>query len=220
MRLSTKKHFNMAANVAANLDSMIRILRPSLKDIDFENRISFEDEVKDALQLLVEKHRVGTGSIQAVLCSQIPARAIMMEEIQHWISGIKRRLTPRMKAHNAWQIEIKRSLPIQVFSLFLKAVRKARSAFGVSCTETRKTMSIQYTKMKRLIRDLSGLGQITREVLLEYLNRNFQGKRKGSANVICNDDKLFAIHYVRKSSQVVVKCHYTFTNEFGYTFEG
>ena len=169
--------------------------------------------------MLVEKHRVGTGSIQEVLCSQIAARDILLEEIQHWIATIKRRLTPRMKAHNAWQIEFKRDIPIQVFSLFLKAVRKARSAFGVSYTETKKAISIQYTEKKRLIRDLSGLGQITREELREYLNRSFRGKRRGSANVICNMDKPFAIQYIRKTSQVFLKCHYTFTNEFGFTFE-
>ena len=53
------------------------------------------------------------------------------------------------------------------------------------------------TEKKRLIRDLSGLGQI----------------------VICNTDKPFAIQYMRKTSQVFVKCHYTTTNEFGLTFE-
>ena len=67
-----------------------------------------------------------------------------------------------MKAHNAWQIEFKRDIPIQVFSLFLKAVRKARTAFGVTYTETRKAITIEYTEKKHLIRDLSGLGQITR----------------------------------------------------------
>ena len=104
-----------------------------------------------------------------------------------------------MKAHNAWQIEFKRDIPIQVFSLFLKAVRKARSAFGVSYTETEKAISIQYIEKKRLIMDLSGLGQITREELREYRNRSFRGKRRGSANVICNMDKLFAIQYMRKT---------------------
>ena len=54
-----------------------------------------------------------------------------------------------------------------MFSLFLKAVQKARSAFGVTYTETRKAISIEYTEKKRLIRDLSGLGQITCEALLE-----------------------------------------------------
>ena len=124
-----------------------------------------------------------------------------------------------MKAHNAWQIDFKRDIPIQVFSLFLKAARKARSAFGVSYTETRKAISIQYTEKKRLIRDLSGLGQITREALREHLSRSFRGKRRGSANVICNKDRLFAIQYMRKTSQVLVKCHYTFTDESGFTFE-
>ena len=39
--------------------------------------------------------------------------------------------------HNAWQIDFKRDIPIQVFSLFLKGVQKARSAFDVSYTETK-----------------------------------------------------------------------------------
>ena len=124
-----------------------------------------------------------------------------------------------MKAHNAWQIEFKQDIPIQVFSLFLKAVRKARSAFGVSYTETKKAISIQYTEKEHLIGDLSGLVQITCEELKEYLNRSFRGKRRGSANVICNMDKPFAIQYMQKTSHVFVKCHYTFTNEFGFTFE-
>ena len=129
--------------MAADFKCVIRAIRSTLKDIDFQNRLAFEDEVQNSLHLLVEKHRVGTGSIQEVLCSQIAARDILLEEIQHWIATIKRRLTPRMKAHNGWQIEFKRDIPIQVFSLFLKAVRKARSAFGVSYTETKKAISIQ-----------------------------------------------------------------------------
>lgn len=86
-----------------------------------------------------------------------------------------------MKAHNAWTIEFKRDIPCQVFRLILKAVQKARSAFGVSRTETRKNISIHYTEKKGLTRDLTGLGQITRETLSEFFNRNFQGKRRGSA---------------------------------------
>ena len=81
-----------------------------------------------------------------------------------------------MKAHNAWQIDFKRDIPIRVFSLFLKAVQKARSAFGLTYTETRKAICIQYTQKKRLIRELLGLGQITREALT--FSRKEEGKRK------------------------------------------
>ena len=59
---------------------MIRTIRITFKDVDFENRFAFEDEVQNALHLLVEKHRVGTGSIQEVLCSQIVARDIMLRK--------------------------------------------------------------------------------------------------------------------------------------------
>ena len=110
LRLSTKEHFNMADD----FDSMIRAIRTTFKDENFQNRFAFEDEVKNSLQMLVEKHRVDTGSIQEALCSKIPAREILLEEIQHWISVIKKRLSPQMKAHNAWTIEFKRDIPSQV----------------------------------------------------------------------------------------------------------
>ena len=85
--------------------------------------------------------------------------------------------------------------------------------------QKQENISIQYTEKKRLTRDLTGLGQITRETLSEFFNRNFQGKRRGSANVICNKEKPFSIQYERRSSKVIVECHYTFTNEFDFTFE-
>ena len=100
--------------MADDFDSMIRAIRTTFKDENFQNRFAFEDEIKNSLQMLVEKHRVDTGSIQEALCSRIPAREILLEEIQHWISVIKKRLSPRMKAHNAWTIEFKRDIPSRV----------------------------------------------------------------------------------------------------------
>ena len=75
--------------MAADFKCVIRTIRATFKDIDFQHRFAFEDEVQNALHLLVKKHRVGTGSIQEVLCSQIAARDILLEEIQHWIATIK-----------------------------------------------------------------------------------------------------------------------------------
>ena len=68
--------------MAADLNCVIPTIRATFKDVHFENRFAFKDEVQNALHLLVEKHRVGTGSIQEVLCSQIPAQDILLEEIQ------------------------------------------------------------------------------------------------------------------------------------------
>ena len=79
LRLSTKEHFNMADD----FDSMIRAIRTTFKDDNFQNRFAFEDEVKNSLQMLVEKHRVDTGSIQEALCSKIQAREILLEEIPY-----------------------------------------------------------------------------------------------------------------------------------------
>ena len=80
---------------------------------------------------------------------------------------------------------------------------KRHSGFGKFYklyTGTTKAISIQYTEKKRLIRDFSGLGQITREELREYLNRSFRGKRRGRTCEALSE---------RKSFQVIVKGHYT-----------
>ena len=55
--------------MAADFKCVIGTIRTTFKDIDFQKRFAFEDEVQNALHLLVEKHQVGTGSIQEVLCS-------------------------------------------------------------------------------------------------------------------------------------------------------
>ena len=60
--------------MAADVNCVISTIRTTFKDVNFENRFAFEDEIQNALHLLVERHRVGTGSIQEVLCSQIAAR--------------------------------------------------------------------------------------------------------------------------------------------------
>ena len=74
--LSTKEHFNMADD----FDSMIRAIRTTSKEENFQNRFAFEDEAKNLLQMLVEKHWVNTGSIQEALCSKIPAREILLRK--------------------------------------------------------------------------------------------------------------------------------------------
>lgn len=124
-----------------------------------------------------------------------------------------------MKAHNAWMIEFKQDIPSQVFRLILKAVQKAHSAFGVSCTETRKNISIQYTEKKRLTRELTGLGQITQEKLSEFFKPKFSRKEERERKCYLQQGQAFFHQYERRSSKVIVKCHYTFTNEFGFTFE-
>lgn len=54
---------------------------------------------------------------------------------------IKRRLSPRIKARNAWRVQFKRAQSAEVFSLILQAVKKDRSSYRVSYNEENKTIS-------------------------------------------------------------------------------
>ena len=66
---------------------------------------------------------------------------------------------------------------------------------------------------------LDRLGANNSRNIVRILQPKFSRKRRGSANVICNKEKPFSIQYERRSSKVIVECHYTFTNEFDFTFE-
>ena len=75
-----------------------------------------------------------------------------------------------------------------------------------------------FTKRNRLLRDMSLLSGLRREEILLKFNKVARGLRKGKAEVAVSEEKPFCIRYCKRKHQVVIKCHYEFTNEFGYTF--
>ena len=86
-----------------------------------------------------------------------------------------RRLGPRMRARNAWRVQFKCAMSVEVFSLILKAVKKARSSYGVSYNEENKTIS--YDRENRLVRDFCKLSQLSRKSVLEFFyQRAKEGK--------------------------------------------
>ena len=116
-------------------------------------------------------------------------------------------------------LEFRRAIPLQVFTLILEAIKKARSTHGVTCKEEKLiTIIISYDRENRLIRDLSVLCQISRESVCEFFTKKSKGKRKGTSEVVINSESPFSICFVKRTQQVVVRVHYKFINEYGYTF--
>ena len=124
-------------------------LRP-LREVD--NLFLFE-EVKTALTSIFEKHRVGQSSLKRAKTSQISATALLEGEVKMWLKMVNRRLSPRMKARNAWTVEFKRAISAEIFSLILRSVKEARSAYGVLYKEEKHRDIIYYNRENRLIRD-------------------------------------------------------------------
>ena len=177
----------------------------------------FQEAVKKSLSLLYEKFVEGQNSLEEALRSRIEVAPILEGELKMWLQMINRRLRPQMKVRNGWMLEFRRAMPLQVFTLILEAVKKARSAYGVTCKEEKLT-TISYDREKRLIRDLSVLAQISCESVREFFTKKSKGKRKGTSEVVINSESPFLICFVKRTQQVMVSVHYKFINEYGYTF--
>ena len=131
---------------------------------------------------------------------------------------INKRLRPQMKVRNGWILEFRRAMLLQVFTLILEVLKKAHSAYGITCKEEKLITTISYDREKRLIRDLSVLAQISRESVREFFTKKSKGKRKGTSEVVINSESPFVICFVKRTQHVMVRVHYKFINEYGYTF--
>ena len=191
-------------------------LRPLRDEVD--NFFLFEEEVKTAVTSIFEKNRVGQSSLKRAKMSQIPATALLEGEVKMWLKMLHRRLSPRMKARSAWTVEFKRAMSSEIFSLILQMVKKARSAYGVMHNEEKHTDMIYYNRENRLIRDFAQLSELSRDSVREFLIKQSKGTRKGTSKVSITSETPFTITFIKRTQQVVVKAHYKFTNEFGYTF--
>ena len=116
--------------VEGALSNVVKAVRPLHNDID--NLFAFEQEIRVAIKSLYDKYRAGQSSLEQARHSLIQVALILEGELKIWGKMIYRRLSPRMKARNAWRVQFKRAMSVEVFSLILKAVKKARSSYGVS----------------------------------------------------------------------------------------
>ena len=123
-----------------------------------------------------------------------------------------------MKARSAWTVEFKRAMSSEIFSLIFQNVKKARCAYGVSYKEEKHTGVIYYHRENRLIRDFAKLSELSSDSVREFLMKKSKGTSKGTSKVSISSETPFTITSIKRTQQVVVKAHYKFTNEFGYTF--
>lgn len=193
-----------------------KALRPLRNQVD--NFLVFEEEVKVTLYSLFEKHRAGQSSLKRARMSQLQAAALLEGEIKIWLKMIYRRLIPRMKARNAWMVEFKRAISLEIFTLILQGVKKAHSAYGVFYKEEKHADTISYERENRLNRDFSQLSDLSSKSVREFMTKISKGARKGTLELVVSSERPITIIFVKRTQQVVVKVHYKFTNEFGYTF--
>ncbi|CAH3036362.1 unnamed protein product, partial [Pocillopora meandrina] len=144
------------------------------------------------------KHRRGQDVFQKVCRSQIEVGSVIEVEISMLLKSVYRHLTARMKAREPWT---------------------APSAFGVIHTTTNVAYQLSYSKVTRLLRDFSKLCHTSQEDVMSYLCKQTKAPRKGNTKVTVKLDKPFVLTYMKRKQHPIVKCHYIFTNEHGYSFQ-
>ena len=132
--IDMKFNINMAANVK-NINEAKKMLRPLRNDV--ENFFLFENEVEENLMRLFQKHRKNQNSIERVRNSVTEVGSIIAGEITILLKKLHRRLSSRNKAHNPWTVQVRRDLLVQIFAFLLHMVKKARSTYGVTHSESR-----------------------------------------------------------------------------------
>ena len=192
----------------------VKALRPLHNDIN--NLFAFEQEIRVAINSLYDKYRVGQSSLERARHSLIQVALILEGELKIWGKMIYRRLSPRMKARNAWRVQFKCAMSLEVFSLILQAVKNARSSYGVSYNEENKTIS--YDRENRLVRDSCKLSRLSCKSVLEFFTKKIKGLRKGTVQVVISAETPFTISFLKRTQQGEISLHYRFTNEFGYAF--
>ena len=137
----------------AEIISATRALSPLRNQAD--NFILFESEVEKMISRLFEKYRSNQNSIETVRNSLLEVGLVIEQEVMLWLKKLHRRLSPRKKARNPWTVVVARDLPANIFGFIMEMIKKARSSYGVTHSESRRSDCIVCTEENRLIRDLS-----------------------------------------------------------------
>ena len=179
----------------------------------------FEEEVREIITSVFEKHCSGQDVFQKVCHSRIEVGSVIEVEISMLLKSVCRRLTARMKAREPWTVTFMRDMPEEIFLSVMEVVKKVPSAFGVIHTTTDLAYQLSYSKGTRLLRDFSKLYNTSREDVMSYLCKQTKAPRKGNVKVTVKLDKPFVLTYMKQNQHLIVKCHYIFTNELGYSFQ-
>lgn len=179
----------------------------------------FEEEVREIITSVFEKHCSGQDVFQKVCHSRIEVGSVIEVEISMLLKSVCRRLTARMKAREPWTVTFMRDMPEEIFLSVMEVVKKVPSAFGVIHTTTDLAYQLSYSKGTRLLRDFSKLYNTSREDVMSYLCKQTKAPRKGNVKVTVKLDKPFVLTYMKQNQHLIVKCHYIFTNEHGYSFQ-
>ena len=76
-----------------------------------ENFFQFEEEVRETITSVFEKHRSGQDVFQNVCSSRIEVGSVIELEISMVLKSVYRRLTARMKAREPWTVTFTRNMP-------------------------------------------------------------------------------------------------------------
>lgn len=80
----------------------VRALRPLRGRV--ENFVRFEEEVKETLASIFERHRAGQNVFGKVSRARVEVGSMIEVEIMIWLKTVHRRLKARMRARDPWTV--------------------------------------------------------------------------------------------------------------------
>ena len=154
-----------------------------------------------------------------VLNKPINPAPALQREARLWLAGIRRRIGGKRSIRNPLFAEIKRDVPLEVFTVIVRMLRGLDGyvePFYFHC-ENSKAIVLSFTSM-RLAHELFGLlSGLSKDVLASYFKRSFSGVRKGlTAAVIVNKMKDFALIFKKRSGKLVIGFNYGEWNVSGF----
>lgn len=201
--------------------SVCEVISSSVKEFyclrsSFNSFTAFKDEAIESLQEVYSCHRVGNlDDCEKVLNKPVSLRPAIAAEILLWLKLIYRRMSGLPRAKTPWYIKIRRGFPEQLFMVIIEACSKYPSNFGISV----QPFGLEFTHKKCLIRDFSKLSSSSTTIVKDMLQKVFKGRRNGCrAEILVSREKPFVLTYDERNLKIVLKCHYGYWNELGYSF--
>ena len=125
-----------------------------------EKFFQFEEEVRETLTSVFEKHNSAQDVFQKVCCSQMEDGSVIEVEILIVLKSVYRLLTAEMKAREPWTVTFMRDVPKEIFLSVMEVVKKAPSAFSVIHATTNVAYQLSYSKETRLFQSCATLLRI------------------------------------------------------------
>lgn len=184
-----------------------------------DNLYAFKNHMKRYMVATYRSFEPPSDPLKVLLNTGINCSSIFAEESRSWLQKIYTRLAGKTSIKNPYQAEIVRSIPIEVFRCFKRAITHTRNKEindNVVLGDNKKKHVISFTSRVAVVSLFSLLSGMRDTEVMSHFDRSLVGRFNGNASIIIDTSKDFAFIYSINSSQLCIAYHYGVWNESGF----